>query len=164
MTTEELMAKVDEKIGSSILPDETLIAIQNLFKERNEAIDALKAKDEEFLSLRTKLAAKDAEISIIEFAKTKAEVAAKESSWLANELGKFVRDIANGLYEGKEIAAARRVYDLNSGSLSKKRINASNYDSGFDAELAFRKEHGYTSNEEYTYAEFMAWCWTQAKN
>lgn len=161
MTTEELMAKVEEKIGSSILPDETLVAIQNLFKERNEAIDALKAKDEEFLSLRTKLAAKDAEISIIEFAKTKAEVAAKESSWLANELGKFVCDIANGLYEGKEIAAARRVYDLNRGELKKKHVNAADYESEQDARSAFEKQ---VDDRTFDIQEYLDWLFSAVRN
>lgn len=160
MTSEELMAKVEEKIGSSILPDETLLAIQNLFKERNEAVEALKAKDEEILSLSTKVAAKESEISIIEFAKTKAEDSAKEHAWVANELGKFVSDIANGLYEGKEIAAARRVYDLNGGSLKKKHVNAADYESEEEARAAFEKQFW---SRTYNMQEYLDWLFSAVK-
>lgn len=168
MTTDEMLDKVNAKLANEsaapLMTEETMLAVQALGRERDEALSLVKSKDEEINSLKATLDGMESKIAEAEFARKRAETDAKEKAWTANELGKFVSDIANGIYEGQEIAAARRVYDLNSGSLSKKRINASNYDSGFDAELAFRKEHGYTSNDEYTYAEFMAWCWTQAKN
>ena len=66
-----------------------------------------------------------------------SEAKAKEQSWYAQELGKFIDDIANCRYEGQEIVAARRVYNLNSGSINRKRLNAHNYDTFDEARQGY---------------------------
>lgn len=154
MTTDELLTKVQEKIGTMILPDETLQAILDLGKERDSARESVRAKEEEILALNTKVAVAEANVSQTEFAKEKAESFAKDQAWVANELGKFVRDIANGIYEGQEIAAARRVYDLNGSSLKKKHVNAADYESEEEARAAFEKQN---MNQPYNTQEYLDW-------
>ena len=73
MTTDELLTKVQEKIGTMILPDETLQAILDLGKERDSARESVRAKEEEILALNTKVAVAEANVSQTEFAKEKAE-------------------------------------------------------------------------------------------
>lgn len=154
MTTDDLLKKVQEKIVTMILPDETLQAILDLGKERDFARESVRAKEEEILALNTKVAAAEANVSQIEFAKGKAESLAKDQAWIANELGKFVSDIANGIYEGKEIAAARRVYDLNGSSMKKKHVNAADYESEEEARTAFEKQF---VSQTYTMQEYLDW-------
>ena len=154
MTTDELLTKVQEKIGTMILPDETLQAILDLGKERDSARESVRAKEYEIIALNTKIAATEANVSQIEFAKEKAESLAKDQAWIANELGRFVRNIATGIYEGYEIAAARRVYDLNGSSLKKKHVNAADYESEEEARAAFEKQN---MNQQYNMQEYLDW-------
>lgn len=154
MTPDELLKKVQEKIVTMILPDETLQAILDLGRERDFARESVRSKEEEILALNTKVAAAEANVSQIEFAKGKAESLAKDQAWIANELGKFVSDIANGIYEGKEIAAARRVYDLNGSSMKKKHVNAADYESEEEARTAFEKQF---VSQTYTMQEYLDW-------
>lgn len=154
MTTDELLTKVNEKIGTMNLPDETLQAILDLGKELDSARESVIAKEEEIIALNTKVAATEANVSQIEFSKVKAESIAKDQSWIANELGKFVSDIANGIYEGQEIAAARRVYDLNGSSLKKKHVNAADYESEEEARAAFEKQN---MSQTYNMQDFLDW-------
>lgn len=87
---------------------------------------------EELKKLESKQGEKDFEIS-------KLEKQVKEKSWVAQELGKFVRDIGLGLYEGKEMAAANRVYELNNKEINRRWINANLYQNLDEAIEAFHK-------------------------
>lgn len=66
-----------------------------------------------------------------------AEEKAKSQEWLAQQLGTFVRDMSCGLYEGKEKAAAQRVYDLNKSSIRKRYLNAYKFDSLEEAKQGY---------------------------
>jgi hypothetical protein len=61
----------------------------------------------------------------------------KEQTWIANQLGQFVKQLGAGLYEGLEKAAAKRLYDLNCTSLTKPLVNAFLYDTIEEAREAF---------------------------
>lgn len=61
----------------------------------------------------------------------------REQTWVANQLGQFVKELAAGLYEGQEKAAAKRLYDLNSESLKRPMLNAYLYDTIEEAREAF---------------------------
>ena len=154
MTTSELIKRATERLnktGNPPLPsEETLRAIIELGNERDAVLI-------EKLSIREELARKTAYVESLvsqkEEAKLRARRAedeAKEQTWIAHELGNFVRDLANGVYEGGEMAAAKRVYDLNGGSIKKKRLNAYNFDSYEEAKDAYRehcKEDGIAFDE-----------------
>ena len=141
MTTEELLTKVESRLSKkgnpALPPEETLRAILDLGNELKLVKEELeRIKDEknrlDFQLSEANLKTKTAEIEL-----EKALDNAKNYKWVANELGKFVRDIANRFYEGEEVSAARRVYDLNSDSFSKKRLNAYNYETKDEAWNAF---------------------------
>ena len=153
MTSEELTNRLGNVLAASITHavGETL---PELLKQLDVSESTLESKNQIIATLEARLAEADAKIATLELAKAKAEDSAKEKSWLANELGKFVSDVANGIYEGQEMAAARRIYDLNSGSLNKRRINACNYESLADAERAFAFMRGM---EQYTSQDLLQW-------
>ena len=146
------------------------IQVNDLMKQllphlENSSEEVLR-KNEEIASLKARLEGVNSRIAETDFARKQAEEEAKSQKWVANELGKFVRDVANGLYEGHEIAAARRVYDLNSGTLAKKRINACNYDSVEAAKEAFNKTQPPDDSQSVQgyYSGFLKWLWTPAPN
>lgn len=146
MTTTELIDRVDKRLNKtgnpSLPPEETLRAILELGKERDAAINEKLSIQDEIDQQMTKM---DALVSQIEDAEVKARQAkdeAKEQMWIAHELGNFIRDIANSLYVGREVSAANRVYDLNKGSLKKKRLNAYNFDSLQEAKAAYAEYCG----------------------
>ena len=153
MTSEELTNGLCNVLAASITHavGETL---PELLKQLDVSESTLASKNQIIETLEARLAEADAKIATLELAKAKAEESAKEKSWLANELGKFVSDVANGIYEGKEIAAARRIYDLNGGSLKKKRINAAEYESEEDARIGYRKQYPMRSFEPLN---FIVW-------
>lgn len=153
MKTEEVIEQLGNILRGSITNaiDETL---PELLKQLDVSESTLESKNQIIATLEARLAEADDKIATLELAKAKAEESAKEKSWLANELGKFVSDVANGIYEGQEMAAARRIYDLNSGSLNKRRINACNYESLADAEKAFAFMRG---REQYTSQDLLQW-------
>lgn len=153
MKTEEVIEQLGNILRGSITNaiDETL---PELLKQLDVSESTLASKNQIIETLEARLAEADDKIATLELAKAKAEESAKEKSWLANELGKFVSDVANGIYEGQEMTAARRIYDLNSGSLNKRRINACNYGSLADAEKAFAFMRG---REQYTSQDLLQW-------
>ena len=61
----------------------------------------------------------------------------KEQTWIANQLGQFVKELGAGLYEGQEKAAAKRLYDLNCNSLQRPIKNAFLFDTIDEAREAF---------------------------
>lgn len=153
MKTEEVIEQLGNILRGSLTNaiDETL---PELLKQLDVSESTLASKNQIIETLEARLAEADAKIATLELAKAKAEESAKEKSWMANELGKFVSDVANGIYEGQEMAAARRIYDLNSGSLNKQRTNASNYETLADAEKAFAFMRG---REQYTSQDLLQW-------
>ncbi|MBO6031877.1 MAG: hypothetical protein J6Q22_10590 [Prevotella sp.] len=128
--------------------------LPELMKQLEANSEEIASKNRVIETLEARLAEANARITELEFAKVKADDAAKEQAWIANELGKFVSDVANGFYEGQEIAAARRIYDLNGGSLKKKRINAADYETEEDARSAFEKQFRHTN---YSMKEYLDW-------
>ena len=128
--------------------------LPELLKQLEANSEELASKNKVIETLEARLAEANAKITEVEFARTKAEDSAKEQAWIANELGKFVSDVANGIYEGQEIAAARRIYELNGGSLKKKRINAADYETEEEARAAFEKQFRHTN---YSMKEYLDW-------
>lgn len=61
----------------------------------------------------------------------------REQTWVANQIGQFVKELAAGLYEGQEKAAAKRLYDLNCNSLQRPIKNAFMFDTIDEAREAF---------------------------
>ena len=126
------------------------------------------------LDLRSKIAVLESEIESIkndlyaakvnaqqlEAEAITAKAKAKEQAWYAQELGKFIADVANCRYEGQEIAAAKRVYNLNSGSINRKRLNAHNYDS---LEEARRGYLDYLKGKPYEEIGMMAWLFKEVE-
>ena len=159
MTSEEIVELLSEVIGKQITG--TLYAnLPGLLAKLGCSKDVVAAKDEEIASLKAQLDSANSRIATAEFEKTKAEQDAKEKSWIANELGKFVSDVANGVYEGQEISAARRVYDLNGGSLNKRRINAAEYETEEEARSAFEKQFW---SRTYNMNEYLDWLFSTVK-
>ena len=134
--------------------------LPELMKQLEANSEELASKGRDIEKLDARLAEANARITELEFAKTKAEETAKEQAWIANELGKFVSDVANGIYEGQEIAAARRIYGLNEGSLRKKRINAAEYETEMEARKAFEKQFW---SDTYSSDEYMDWLFSTVK-
>lgn len=143
MTTDELINRAEQRLNKtgnpSLPPEATLKAILDLGKERDAAQKEAALLYSKVAGLETNLASALTAKDDAEKLKLQADDETKEHEWIAHELGNFVRDIANGIYAGGEIAAANRVYDLNKGSLRKKRLNAYNYDSLQAAREAYRK-------------------------
>ena len=134
--------------------------LPELLKQLEANSEELASKNKVIETLEARLAEANAKITEVEFARTKAEDSAKEQAWIANELGKFVSDVANGIYEGQEIAAARRIYELNGGSLKKKRINAADYETEEEARAAFEKQFW---SETYNMQEYLNWLFSAVK-
>ena len=153
MTCEELTEQLGNILCGGI-ENQIRGTLPVLLKQLDVSESTLASKNQIIETLEARLAEADAKIATLELAKAKSEESAKEKSWLANELGKFVSDVANGIYEGQEMSAARRIYDLNSGSLNKRRINACNYESLADAEKAFAFMRGM---EQYTSQDLLQW-------
>ena len=128
--------------------------LPELLKKLGTTSEEIASKNSVIEKLEARLAEANARITELEFAKVKADDAAKEQAWIANELGKFVSDVANGFYEGQEIAAARRIYDLNGGSLKKKRINAAYFESDEEARAAFEEQF---RSRNYSMKEYLDW-------
>ena len=158
MTTSELIKRATERLnktGNPPLPsEETLRAIIELGNERDAALN-------EKLSIMDELARKIAYVEGLVSQKEEAELRArhaedeaKEQMWIAHELGNFVRDLANGMYEGGESAAAKRVYDLNGGSLRRIRRNAYNYETVDEAKKAFLRVN---KGQPYSIDELLEW-------
>lgn len=159
MTIEALI----ERLGN-VLSDGIVSGIREnlpeLLKQLEANSEELASKNKVIETLEARLAEANAKITEVEFARTKAEDSAKEQSWIANELGKFVSDVANGFYEGQEIAAARRIYELNGGSLKKKRINAADYETEEEARAAFEKQFW---SQTYNMQEYLDWLFSAVK-
>ena len=153
MTSSELIETLGNVLCSSIT-NQLSEALPDLLRQLEVSESSLADKNMVIATLETRLSDSESKIVGLELDKAKAEESEKDKAWVANELGKFVRDVANGLYEGQEMAAARRVYDLNSGSLNKRRINACNYESLDDAEKAFAFMRG---REQYTSQDLLQW-------
>ena len=134
--------------------------LPELMKQLEANSEELASKNKVIEMLESRLAEANAKITEVEFARTKAEDSAKEQAWIANELGKFVSDVANGFYEGQEIAAARRIYELNGGSLKKKRINAADYETEEEARAAFEKQFW---SQTYNIQEYLDWLFSAVK-
>lgn len=159
MTSEEIVELLSQVIGKQITG--TLYAnLPGILAKLGCSKEDIAAKDEEIASLKAKLDFANSRIASAEFEKTKAEQDVKEKSWIANELGKFVSDVANGVYEGQEISAARRVYDLNGGSLNKRRINAAEYETEEEARAAFEKQFW---SRTYNMNEYLDWLFSTVK-
>ena len=137
MTTEELLDNVKKRMSDAIVPEEGLQAILDLGRKLDEANAELNVLKEEKAATNLQITELDMKAKTAELELQKVVEERRDKEWIAGELGKFVCDIANGIYEGKEIAAARRVYDLNGGSITKKRLNAYNYDTHDEAWSAF---------------------------
>ena len=112
------------------------------------------ALENEVKSLQSELYAANIKVRQQEMEAVRANAKAKEQSWYAQELGKFIGDIANACYEGQEIAAARRVYNLNSGSINRKRLNAHNYDTFDEARQGYLD---YLKGRPFEEIGMMAW-------
>lgn len=162
MTTEELLTKVESRLrrtdNPSLPPEETMAAILELGKERDEAIVERIKISEKVGSLESRIEFLSSQKEEAEFNAKQAEDKAKEKEWLAHELAHFIRDVANGIYEGQERSAANRVYDLNGGSIRKKRLNVYNFDSLDEAKKAYAEE----TKEPYEAERFLEWLFRYA--
>ena len=159
MTSEDIVGRMSEILGRFVTESDGA-NLPKLLEQLETSKESISAKDEEIASLKAQLDSANSRIASAEFEKTKAEQDAKEKSWIANELGKFVSDVANGVYEGQEISAARRVYDLNGGSLNKRRINAAEYETEEEARVAFEKQFW---SRTYNMNEYIDWLFSTVK-
>lgn len=159
MTIEALIERLGNVLSAGIVSG-IRENLPELMKQLEANSEELASKNKVIETLEARLAEATSQISVLEFAKAKAENSMKEKSWLANELGKFVIDIADGIYEGKEIAAARRFYDLNGGGLKKKRTNAADYDSDEEARTAFARQMG---DREFDMSSYLKWLFSSTK-
>lgn len=141
MTTSELLERVDQRLSGkgnpSLPPEATLKAILTLGKQKDAANKEVEELRNKVAELSGRLDTTTMQKEDAEFQAKQARDAAKEQEWIAHELGNFIRDVANSLYVGKEVAAAQRVYDLNKGSLRKVRRNAYNYETVEEAQMDF---------------------------
>lgn len=154
MTTNELINRATERLNETGYPlltqEETLSAIIQLGKERDEAKTKAVNLAEKVGELQARATWAEVQRDEMELESKRAMDSAKEQAWIAQELGKFVRDLSIGFYVGQEMAAAKRVYDLNGGSIKKKRLNAYNFDSLDEAKDAYQeycKKEGLAFNE-----------------
>lgn len=168
MTPDDVLKNVNSELEKdrsvAQMSEETLLAVRELGRQRDESIEACVRKDREIAELKKTAMEAEKRISTAELARRKAEAKAKDSEWVAGELGKFVRDVALGLHEGHEVAAARRVYDLNSGSLTIRRIMADEHDSVKSALDAFMSEHDGKEVDISACWDFLAWCWKPSRS
>lgn len=143
MTSRELLIRVEQRLNNTgnppLPPEETLQAIINLGREKDVVSSEKKALSEEVAELKARVESDMSRMADAELRALQATDKAKEQEWIAHELGKFIRDVANGIYVGQEVPAANRVYDLNKGSLKKQRLNAYNYDSLDEAKEAYKR-------------------------
>ena len=159
MTSDEII----ERLGNvlcAVLSHGIHENLPELLKQLGTTSEEIASKNRVIETLEARLAEANARITELEFAKVKADDAANEQSWIANELGKFVSDVANGFFEGQEIAAARRIYELNGGSLKKKRINAADYETEEEARAAFEKQFW---SDTYNMQEYLDWLFSAVK-
>lgn len=157
MNTEELLTKVESrylgKDNPSLPPEETMLAILELGKEREQAIEERLKMSEKIGSLESRIEYLSGQKEEADVEIRKAQEKSKENEWLAHELSNFIRDLANGIYEGQERAAANRVYDLNGASIRKKRLKVYNFDSLTEA----KKEYAEETKKQYDSEEFLNW-------
>lgn len=157
VTTEELLTKVESRLNKtdnpSLPPEETMAAILELGNEREEAIKERLSMSEKIGSLESRIQGAIEEKEEAYINAKNAYDKAKEQEWLAHELANFIKDVANGIYEGKERAAANRVYDLNGNSIKKKRLKAYTFDSLDEAKKVYAEE----VNKPYDAEEFLEW-------
>ena len=162
MTTEELLTKVESRLNKtdnpSLPPEETMAAILELGREKDEAIKERLSVSEKVATLETKIEGLSAQKEEAEFNAKQAQDKAKEQEWIAHELANFVKCVANGIYVGQERAAANRVYDLNGGSIRKKRLNAYNFNSLDEAKKAYIE----ALIEPYEAERFLEWLFQYA--
>ena len=160
MTSDELIRRAKEKLSGdgnpSFPPRETLEAVVALGRERDamsERGDGLKGESE---AVSKRVAELEKELVAISGAFEAAKEEVKEQTWVARELGALVEGIANHQYDGVEAATARRVYDLNSGSLRRKRINAYDYETyeeAWESYVRYCTENGVVPVQE----KMLAW-------
>ena len=105
---------------SEVATNERIIELEERVTELTEALDS---------ALIEKMNEKDRADSL--------ESQLKEQTWIANQLGQFVKELGAGLYEGQEKAAAKRLYDLNCNSLQRPIKNAFLFDTIDEAREAF---------------------------
>lgn len=165
MTTDELLRYADERLSGMgnppLPPKEMLSAIIAIGKELANAKKTITTLNDQIAEYRAKVEIARNRIDDAEFNTKKALDEMREQKWIAHELGKFISDVANGLYEDREIPAAQRVYDLNKSSLKKRRLNAYNYDSLEEAKAAYMD---YCKQEKITYYEtnLLGWLFSYA--
>jgi hypothetical protein len=81
---------------SEVATNERTTELEKRVTELTEALDS---------AIIEKMTEKDCAASL--------EIQLKEQTWIANQLGQFVKELGAGIYEGQEKAAAKRLYDLN---------------------------------------------------
>lgn len=160
MTSDELIRRAKEKLageGSPVFPPrETLEAVVALGRERDSLANrGDKAKEDAAVAIK-RVAELEKQVEDLSNAVKVAKEDAKEQAWVARELGALVEGIANRQYDGVEAATARRVYDLNSGSLRRKRINAYDYETFEEARDAYAR---YCNANGYAFDEIMMLQW-----
>lgn len=105
---------------SEVATNERITELEKRVTELTEALDS---------ALIEKMNEKDRADSL--------ESQLKEQTWIANQLGQFVKELGAGLYEGQEKAAAKRLYDLNCNRLQRPIKNAFLFDTIDEAREAF---------------------------
>jgi hypothetical protein len=105
---------------SEVATNERTTELEKRVTELTEALDS---------AIIEKMTEKDCAASL--------EIQLKEQTWIANQLGQFVKELGAGIYEGQEKAAATRLYDLNCNSLKRPLVNAYLYDTIEEAREAF---------------------------
>ena len=138
MTTEELIDKLTSSLAES-LSCTVSQTVPELVKQLDVQNDTIKKKNEVILDLQNELQRAIERSDDEEYKVNRITIEMREQQFIARELGKFVKDVGNRLYEGQEVAAAQRVYDLNGNKLNKTWINAYNYESLNDAVESFKE-------------------------
>lgn len=160
MTSEEVIANARgalEDIEKKHAPTEEMLrAVLELGQEKESLINEVANLKGEVARLMQELALAKQGMQTERGRAAKAEKSAKDQAWVAQELGKFICDIANGVHEGREKQAARSVYDLNKGSIRRQRRNAADYDSWEEAKAAFAKQSR-TADAPITDSEVIEW-------
>ena len=160
MTSDELIRRAKEKLagdGNPLFPPrETLEAIVALGRERDSLAERGDKSKADAAAASNRVAELEKEVADISETLRTAKDDAKEQAWVARELGALVEGIANHQYDGVEAATARRVYDLNSGSLRRKRINAYDYETyeeAWESYVRYCTENGVAPVQE----KMLAW-------
>lgn len=131
--TEEANENVKKQNRES---EQDKIVLNNKITELTRAITEARSKEEEA-------------IEKYEIEKRKTE----ELEWIKKELSDFILGIATEQYLGQEVAAAKRVFNLNFSGLRKKRRNAYNYETKEAAKQAYIEKE----KKEYQETEFLDW-------